>query len=297
MALLPRTMIAQPFQFSANSVLKPTVGGVTTTVTVPANMWCRTYLAASGASGATHDVPKEFLAYLEGLIETASTAAWTIRMRTDGRVEIACADATWSLQFDGTNGTDAVVGNLLGYGSTNVTAGAGTYATATYQPTHCVYLVARTNDNGWVTEPMDNAFGKLPTGAVYEFSSGYAPRSRQFDSEIHPYTYGALTASDVAATPVEAARSRWLQPTATPSATLTPPWSVLDTVYTCGGRELGFAADFQDHVAASTTSYDAVYLDPETRSRGLVQLQQANWNKARKLVGWRLTYVGQETRS
>lgn len=292
------SFFAQPFKPAANAVFKATVAGIPYTITVSSAYWYRLYLASSAAGGATHADPKEFLAYLKGLLDAATGAVWTFRMRTDGRVEFSSSVGIWSIQWDGAGGTDVVVRNLLGFVGNGSALNGGQYFTATYQPTHCLLSSSRTNDNGWVIEPPDSAWGTLPTGHVYSFSSGYSPRCREFDLEHHPYTYGAVAASENPSTPIEGDRSRWLQASGVPAVTLTPPWSCLDFLMTCRGRELGAAlGDFQSHVANTVTNYDACYFDPGSLKRALVQLQIKDYSETRRLSGLAFSYVSQKVRS
>jgi len=293
------TAIYQPLQIAtANVTVRLTVSAVDTDKTV-AQQWYRHYLASASAAGTGHTVAVQTLAYLQTLF----AGAWLVRMAANGKVEITNTAGTWSINWTAAHANGAIIRNILGWDANIGSTAASTYAQADHHPSHTIYLINRSDDTGWMPEFTGVAAQNMPDGTVYEFNSGYVQRSRTFESQFHPYESADIaglsyTTTDGHATNIEGAVGRRQQPSATMTTTFTNPWSVADTVFTAGQRELGVAfGDFQSHVSGSTTTYDKCYLDASSRKALQLALTQRNWSRSRNIRGWKLRWNASATRS
>lgn len=288
-------MLAQPY--TIGSAVTATVyddavptGGTASLVTSGQTGTFRTFLAPSGGAG-TEASPRSLLKIVE---TNLGTALWEVRLQSDGRVRIKYKGTTASGRIVWGSST---VRNLLGFDADvgPIAAGSNGTQTGAYQPTHCAFLVARARDSGWVPTPQRFAGAEMPTGEVYGWGDAYRRMRRSFDARFHPVDHATRVARGAAASALFPAASRWAQPAS--AAGTAPPWSLYELIATAAGKRLGAAlGTFQDLVAGTATSYDAVYLGLKTiNDTSAVRLTQENFGGLRDWSGIELWHRAAET--
>jgi hypothetical protein len=298
----PRTMLAQPFSLTASggwaSQIRVTRGVTTYDVEIvtTGTKWFRTYLCSASGGGTSADDPQEFLAYVEAALNAQAVGGWLVSMSADGRASVSNSAAQHAVAWTAAHASGAIVRNLLGYSSDIATTAAGVATRANHHGTHLWTSFARVGDKGWQTTRGRSAYAAMADGSTYGWNDGYTRRMRTFDSGFHPTDAAAQTALDSTVSCVHAAKTRWKQPTLTPVAALTPPWSIEDFLFTAGGYRLGAAfGNFQDLVAGTATEIDVVTLDPKSLEGLAYDLIQTGYSQRRHVKDVRLAWYGTET--
>jgi hypothetical protein len=249
----------------------------------------RTILAKSAGTGTATD-PYELLS----IVDANLGSQWALTFTADGRIKVTYTGAvvngaiTWG---------STTIRNLLGFDANvgPITAGSNGSQTGTYQPTHCAFLIARTDDTGWVPSPQKFALAEMPDGSVYGRGDNRRRLKRTFNARFLPVDYATRTTLSAASTPCFPAKSRWAAPSS--AAGTSPPWSVYELLTTSHAQKLGCAfGTYQDLVNGSTT-YDAAYWTAETvNADEAVGPTVANWSARRDWRGLSLWFSAEETR-
>lgn len=253
-------MLAQAFHIVDAQTASTTDdrGGPTTRTLAAA--WYRTRLCPVAGTGTETD-PAELL---NAVAAALGSTKWTVRLVPSGFVEITyTGTGTGTISWGAGN-----IGLLLGFSSGVGPLAANTSATATYLPSHCVLSIACDPDTGWVDGPGRFAGAALPNGTVYGWHDGRATMKRTAAFRLLPRDWTARTSLSAQGTPAYPVNTRWLSPsTSEPYQAL--PWSALDMLATAAGRQCGVTwGDFAAIFAGTVTSYDVVYLAPETFTQG-----------------------------
>ena len=254
-------MLAQAFQITATQAMQTTDNrgaGITRNL---AAAWYRTFLCPAAGTG-TETSPAELLL----AVETALTDTyWQVALTSDGFVRVTHVGVgNGTLDLSGCTTLRA----LLGFTGNVGPLAQNASQTATYPPTHCLFALACDPDTGWIDAPRRAAVAALPTGATYSFDDGRNVLRRQASFRALPKTWALRTSLGACGTPAEAVSTRWLSP-ATSEPGQVPPWSAMDTHGTASGRQCAITwGDFEAIVAGTVTSYEVVYLAPETFGAG-----------------------------
>lgn len=279
-------MVAQSFNLSSSQTMATTDDRGGPTNRVLAAGWHRTLLA-SGA-GTAHSDPSELLAAVEAALDATK---WLVTISLGGFVQLTyVGSGNGSVDMSGCTTLRA----LLGFTGSTGTLASGATATATYQPSHCVFAAACDPDTGWIDQPARFAGATLPDGSVYGWHDGRVAYRRTATLRLLPRDYTARTALGSSGTPVFPATSRWLSPSAgEPAQAL--PWAALDTLATAYGVECGVVwGTLQGVIAGSVAVYDRVYLAAEMAAASRVSLSIPGYD-ARRDVGFDLTFAGAGT--
>lgn len=253
-------MLAQPYQLPASqTITKSDADGAGVVVAITAQ-WYRTRLAASGGAGTAAD-PAELIA----TVDTLLGALWSAAMGTDGRITL-----TYTGTGAGTGTGDltitATLRALLGYSTASPPAplAAGETWTATYQPTHCVFAAAA-EDEGWQVVQGRTAAQEMPDGTTYGWQDRRTRMLRRMTLTLLPRDYATRATIGSTSTPAIPEPAYRLDPGASAPAQV-PPWSVPQTIATAVGARCGWTDDLQGVLDTSVTSFDVVYLTPESHS-------------------------------
>jgi len=300
------SMFAQPFSLALPYTLIITDSHVSSPRTVVVNptgtVWYRMYLAKTGETGATQDIPKEFIAYFVSIIG-AIGGLWSASLRANGVVRITYAGTgTGIINFNPGIGNNALeIRTLLGMSGTSLSfVGAGSTQDGVYPPTHCIFSHWRESPQDWTPEFVGAAVSELPDGRVDYLGDGYQRFKRSFSLRGHPRTPTDATALSMASAtaiyPDEVQATLWLAPTATPAGTALP-WSIHQFVATSMGKELGFTfSEFQQHIAGTQTYYDTGSWTAKTLTSGIAVCRPP-WIQLTDRVDLEVTKIGRETRA
>jgi hypothetical protein len=268
--LIIRTFLAQPFLLPntyTGTVIDDDSPGGRSFAIAGASKYHRVKLAPTSADGS-EDAPFELLAKYQAALRNGGTK-WTVTLTTEGLVRTTYSGTTTNGQVQW--GTGATTGqpikNVLGYTANLGPLTPGASATASYQPLFCLFNCARPRDTEWDPMPAGVAASKTGLGRVVAFDSGVECYSRAMDFAWHPATDAFRIAQGALGTiirqPFTSTRRR--QPSSVVGTTLTPPWTVHEFLALARGRRLAAVINqFQEYVAGSVSSWNAVYLDPET---------------------------------
>lgn len=298
MAVTLTTMIAQTFRVTAANITpRLTVGGVNYDTATLSALYYRTYLGASGGAGTRLD-PVEFMSKTEALFNSA-VAGWTVRMRTDGRIEITNAAGTWSINWTVLQPNGPIWRNLLGFSANVGSTGAGTFAQADDQAPFACFSVSRTGTP--MRMVMDTATSEASDGTATSFRSGVARGEATYDFGFCPVDSAArdtLYSAFPAPTVALANPDRRFAPPAVMGTSFSQPWSWQDMLHTGGGAQCGAAlGTFQTHLLGSTLKYDICTLG--AKSVGMVDQDwmQPNYSKIVRVKGVALRFSAEATRS
>jgi hypothetical protein len=276
-------LLAQSFNLSSSQTMSTTDDrGGPTNRTLAAG-WYRTLLA--NGAGASHVDPAELL----DAVETALDATkWTLTMSAVGLVQVTyVGSGNGSVDLSGCT----TLRSLLGFTGNTGTLASGATATATYQPTHCVFAAACDPDSGWTDTAARFAGAALPDGTVYGWHDGRANYRRAATLRLLPRDIAARTALGASGTPAFPVSTRWLSPSTSEPAQA-PPWAAADTLATAYGIECGVCwGTLQQVIAGSVTAYDKVYFTPEMAAAPRVALSIQNYD-ARRDVSMELAFAG-----
>lgn len=254
-------MLAQTFQLSASQTAKTTDDRGGPTARTVAAGWYRSRLCPAAGAGTETD-PAEFLNAVEAAL---GSSKWVVQQVASGFVEVGYV-GTGTGTIDWSTGN---LGLLLGFSASSIgPLSPGSAATGTYLPSHCVLAIACDPDTGWVDGPGRFAGAALPDGTVYGWHDGRATMRRSATFRLLPRDWTVRATLSAQGTPAYPVNTRWLSPsTSEPYQAL--PWSALDTLATAASRQCGVTwGDFEAIIAGTVTSYDVVYLAPETFTAG-----------------------------
>lgn len=276
MTLALSTLLAQPFDltgpYTGTVVDDTSPGGRTFTINNFAGV-SKTYrntLTPSVQSG-TEDNPYELHFALQSALNagTAGGNWWQVQPfpggLTQSRIRYVGAVTAGSITWGAGALTTQVIKNLLGF-TANIgpLATGGGIAAAAYMPTHLLLAYVRPSDNEWTSTPHGVAAAKTGLGQVYTFESGVEAFTRQFTLGWHPKNI-TVAGAELGTPMFPIDKTRWRQPTAIPSITLVPPWSVHEFMATARGRKMGvLLGNLLAWAQGSVTTWDAAYLDPQT---------------------------------
>lgn len=276
-------LLAQPFQIASMQTMATTDDRGGPDNRDLASGWFRVLLA--GGVGATHTDPSELLAAVEAAL---GATKWTVAMGAAGKVTFTyLGSGTGTITWSSAATLQAILGLTGNVGplATNATA------TATYQPTHCLFAAACDPDTGWTDGAARFAGAALPDGTVYGWHDGRAVLRRAASYRLLPKDAAFVTSLGSSGTPAFPAASRRLSP-ATGEPAQAPPWSALDTLATAYGLECAAVwGDLQEVIAGTVTAYERVYLAPEMAAAGRVALSVPGYD-ARRDVSLELLYAG-----
>lgn len=238
-----------------------------------ASSWFRVLLA--NGAGSTHADPAELLAAVEAALDATK---WTVAMSTAGKVTFTyLGTGTGTITFSSATTLKAILGLTGNVGP----LATGATATATYQPTHCLFAAACDPDTGWTDTAARFAGAALPDGTVYGWHDGRAVLRRAATYRLLPKDAAFVTSLGSSATPAFPATSRRLSPSANEPAQA-PPWSALDTLATAYALECGVVwGDLQDVIAGTVSAYEKVYLAPEMAAAGRIALSIPSYDARR----------------
>lgn len=298
MAVQLTTMLAQTFQVAtANIIPRLTVGGVNYDTATLTQQWYRTYLASATGTGTRTD-PIQFLATTQTLWN-AVVAGWTLRLRSDGIVEVTNSAGTWAVNWTVVQANGAIWRNLLGWTGNISSTAANTYAQAQSPPTHVVYAMSRTGTP--LQSSYASASGELRDGTDYNFRSTAGHLHATYDFGFAPSDATSQAAQYAAApypTPSIAASGRRFAITDTMSTSFSQPWTWQDFVTTAPGKPIGAAlGTFQTHIAGSTTSYDVCTLSARNAGQLEAEFMQPHNDQNVKIRGIKLRFSAVATRS
>ena len=249
-------LLAQPYQLPASqAIIKSDADGAGVVVAITAQ-WYRTRLAPITGSGTAAD-PAELLY----TVDTLLGALWSCEMGADGRVTI-----TYTGTGTGYLKITATLRALLGYSTASPPApraNGGTW-TATYQPTHCVFAAAA-EDEGWQVVQGRTAAQEMPDGTTYGWQDRRTRMLRRMTLTLLPRDYATRATIGSTSTPAIPEPAYRLDPGASAPAQV-PPWSVPQTIATAVGARCGWTDDLQGVLDTSVTTFDVVYLTPESHS-------------------------------
>ena len=276
-------MLAQSFRLASSQPMSTTDDrGGPTSRTLAAG-WYRVLLA--NGMGNNHADPAELLAAVESAL---GSTKWTVALSAAGKVTFTyLGSGNGSISFSGATTLQALLGLTGNVGplATNATA------TATYQPTHCVFAAAMDPDSGWVDQAARFAGASLPDGTVYGWHDGRAALRRSAAFKLLPKDAGFVTSLGSTSTPAFPAASRWLSPS-TGEPAQAPPWSALDTLATAYGLECAVTwGELQEILAGGVTAYEKVYLTPEMAGSPRVALSVPGYD-ARRDVAIEVSHAG-----
>lgn len=276
-------LLAQPFQIASMQTMATTDDRGGPDNRNLASSWFRVLLA-SGA-GASHVDAAELLAAVESAL---GATKWSVAMSTAGKVTFTyLGTGTGTITFSSAATLQAILGLTGNVGplATNATA------TATYQPTHCLFAAACDPDTGWTDQAARFAGAAMPDGTVYGWHDGRAALRRAATYRLLPKNSAFVTSLGSSGTPAYPVASRWLSPSTSEPAQA-PPWSALDTLATAYGLECAAVwGDLQDVLAGLATAYERVYLAPEMATVGRIALSIPGYD-ARRDVSLELLYAG-----
>ena len=249
-------MLAQPYQLPASQTITKSDADSANVVVAITAQWYRTRLAPITGTGTAAD-PAELLY----TVDTLLGALWKAAMGTDGRVTI-----TYTGTGTGDLTITATLRALLGYSTASPPAplaAKGTW-TAAYQPTHCVFAAAA-EDEGWQVVQGRTAAQEMPDGTVYGWQDRRTRMLRRMTLTLLPRDYATRATIGSTSTPAIPEPAYRLDPGASAPAQV-PPWSVPQTLATAVGARCGWTDDLQGVLDTSVTSFDVVYLTPESHS-------------------------------
>jgi hypothetical protein len=262
--------------------------------TAATTTYWRTAFGLSGATGSTEASPKSLVNALQTALNAApGSAFWTVTVTAGGYVKITYNGGAGaaSITF-----TAAEVRNQLGFTGNLTFSAPAASQTASHQIPSAILSIARVNDTEFSPEPMARAVGATEDGKVYGWVNTSRRMLRKFDLRFHPLDATAKTSLSASGTPYRSAtKSRWLAPSA--DFGQTPPWTLLDFFGAAGGTRLaGFFGNFQDAIAGTVTTYDAVYLTPDSlEERRPAKPSLATWNQRFDWNGVEVSFVAEET--
>lgn len=268
MTILPNSLIAQTIHIPSNltfSVKDQYNPSSARTVTLYAAYY-RIGCAANGdatASGATSELTAAELlnALTQRMNAGIATNVWSWGWTTTGRVKLTYS-GTGTGEISAWDSGE-VIKNLLGFTGLTGSISSGQSATATYQPTHCVFLVGRDLVAPYEHQRQNVAAVQTRGGRVVAAFGGKRPLVVAFDSSLHPTTAAYQSSLALWSTPVEPDRD---PVTVSDAAGVTAPWSMLDFMGASWGHALGMlSGTFQDEVAGTATKYDLLYLLPDAK--------------------------------
>lgn len=234
---------------------------------------------ASSASATTPSTtvgsPKSLCAHIEAQLNAGGSAIWDVMPNTNGFI-------TFTYTGIVRNGTvtfpDTIVRNALGFQANVAASMGGGTSSGSYHPTHSAYFLGAANATNWLDDPPMGAFSTPRDGSTFGFADASAVQTYTFDGLFHPYDWAArttlgLSATASSATPYQGDSSR--RKTRSTTAGITPPYGLVDFFATCAlnnstasmakcGALLG---TYQTALSGSTTTFDEVFVDPETLTR------------------------------
>lgn len=221
---------------------------------------------ATASTATNEEAAVEFCNHLEQRLNAGlMVPVWTVRINSKGLVIITyLGTGTASITWD----AGLVIRNLLGFTGTELTFTSMQQRTATYQPTHTVFLVGRETEAPYSHLRHDVAAVKTRGGRVSATFGGSRPVECMFDSSLHPTTQALQVSRDTWSTPIEPNRDPRI---VSDAAGIAPPWSMFDFFGCNWGHALGALwGTFQDEVAATATTYDLVYMSPDSREQNIL---------------------------
>lgn len=264
------TMLAMPFQLTQSytaTLTDASHAGTSIVFNPSGSVWYRTFLATTSGTGADDTVPKELLAYVQGVL----AGLWTVKLTAAGKVAITYTGSGTGTINWGTGGASAqAIARELGFTGNVGPLVKDATATATNAPRHCILAWARLDDAGWSASHAHFAASVTGTGRVDALFSRYQLVRRSFGFRFLPRTPADATALGATATPYwpnDVADTQWLTPSTSPT-TNALQWSAHELLSTGYGVALGVTLGDLQALIAGTLSpalYDAAYLDPETR--------------------------------
>lgn len=277
-------LLAQSFHLTSSQAMATTDDRGGPTSRTVAEGWYRVLLA--NGMGNNHADPLELLAAVESALDAAK---WTVAMGSDGKVRFTyLGGSTGKITWGAATTLAALLGVTgdIGPLATNATA------SATYQPTHCVFAAACDPDSGWTDLPARFAGAAMPDGPVYGWHDGTVALKRLATFRLLPKDAAFVTSLQSRGTPAFPAVSRRRSP-ATGEPAQAPPWSALDTLATAYAIECGVVwGDLQPVLTGAVTAYEKVYFAPEMALAGRIALSVPNYD-ARRDVSLELLFAGE----
>jgi hypothetical protein len=298
------TTIHATFALSTSYTLTVTddqgVGRSVTVGTAATTTYWRVGVATlSGSPSTTPGTPYHFLAYLQARLNAGGSAIWSVAINSAGFVVFTY---TGVVRAGTITFPDTIVRNVLGYqGNVACSMGGGT-SQAPYHPTHVFYSLGLSNSTNWSDDPPLAAIAGPRDGSTYGWSDSAALQTITFDSLFHPYDWDArttlgLSATASAATPYQGSSTR--RKTRSTTAGITPPYGGVDFFYTVATNNsvVGMAkcgallGNFQAALLGSVSTFDEVYLDPESITRADAWKPSVpNWSLRMSRTGIRLRH-------
>jgi hypothetical protein len=276
-------MVAQAFTLdSATTATATDQLGAGRTITIQATsgpFYYRTFLANYATGVGSAELPFDLLR----VMEDALGGVWTVALTALGLVRF-----TYTGTATGTLTLPSSVKALLGFTGTIGPLATGASQTADYQPTHCVFSLNFSGDDGWMRRPPRVAAQTMPDGRVYGLTDRTPGALRRVTMQLHPKNQTVKAAWNVAnptdpmlATPAFPPDSRYLS-SYTGEPGQSPPWSVLDTLNIQVDQSWAVAfGNLQELIAGSGSdlTFDVCYPTPTSmQSGGVTGPSAPNWD-------------------
>lgn len=297
------SLLSLPVRLAAEGRIKATKGATTSRASIASGTWLRHYLAAAGAAGTSHLVPKEAGATLQTALNAATgMSGWVVRMRSDARWEVTNTLSTWALVMDGSDvDSNYILRDLFGFASNVPSTPAGTYVASDWNPYGVVASISRSDGSGWGPEAPLAAGATMDDGSSYVFMSPMVRVTRTFDLQFHPYRLADRATGSFPHTPFAHHPDYWR---ATAGQGIgsgrTMPFSLWEFLMLAPGRRLGLALSptgFDAQVRGDTTTYDTGDLDLESLKREMARQSAPNLASLRHVTGLKFSFTGTAVRS
>lgn len=275
-------MVAQSFAIPSTQTLEVTdVNGIGRTADIQTGgpFYYRIFLANTGDADGSERYPFDLLRQIENVL----WGAWEVTLNAQG-----CVKFTYTGTGTGTVLLPFNLRTMLGFLGAIGPLATGASQAGYVQPTHCVFSLNFSGDEGWNRRPPRTASQTLPNGKVYGWTDRTPGAIRRVSFQLHPKSqvvkdaYNALNPGDpMLATPVYPPDSRFLDPF-TGEPFQSTPWSVLDTLNIQLDQSLGVAWGNLPDIIAGTgpdLTYDVCFITPDAlKSGGTVAPSVTNWD-------------------
>lgn len=246
---------------------------------------------SSSASAATPSTtiatPKSLCAHIKAKLNAGGSSIWNVMPNTSGFIVFTY---TGVVRAGTVTFPDTIARNALGFQANVAASMGGGTSQASYHPTHCAYFLGPSNATNWQDDPPMGAYSAPRDGSTFGYTDASAVQAYTFDGLFHPYDWDTrttlgLSATASSATPYQGDSSR--RKTRSTTAGITPPYGLVDFMATCAlnnstpamakcGALIG---TFQLALGGSVSTFDEVYVDPETLTKvNAARPSVPNWN-------------------